>query len=65
MKKRDVDRLLSQMGYHLVGGGKHEKWENISGSYFVMVPRHKDIDEGLAKSILRKAAQRKDEQYVG
>ncbi|MBI5814638.1 MAG: type II toxin-antitoxin system HicA family toxin [Nitrospinae bacterium] len=56
MKRRDLERALKAMGYTHIGGSKHERWVNKSGSYTAAVPRHKEIEEGLAKGILKQAA---------
>jgi mRNA interferase HicA len=57
MKKKDLDRALKDLGYWKDGGTKHEKWTN--GKHTEMVPRHKEIAEGTAKAILRRAEENK------
>lgn len=56
MKARDLKSRLSRLGYRDTGRGtKHEKWSN--GIYTVSVPRHKEIAEGTARSILKEAVE--------
>lgn len=60
MKRRDLERALKAMGYTHVGGSKHDRWVNKSGCYTATVPRHNEVEEVLAKSILKKATFFKD-----
>jgi mRNA interferase HicA len=54
MKKIDLDRMLRDLGWWLAReGGRHEVWTN--GEMAEAVPRHREIDEHTARSILRKA----------
>jgi mRNA interferase HicA len=54
MKYRDLVRRLHELGWwQTPNRGPHEKWTN--GSEQVGVPRHKEIDEFTAKSIIRYA----------
>jgi mRNA interferase HicA len=54
MKKRDLEKKLSQCGWWLDRhGGNHDIWTN--GKVFEPVPRHPEVNELLAKKILRKA----------
>ena len=47
MKKRDLEKQMSEFGWHLHRhGGKHDYWTN--GEIFESVPRHKEVDEMLA-----------------
>ncbi len=56
MKKRDLERELSKLGWWLKrNGSKHDIWTN--GDHEEAVPRHPEINELLAKKIL-KTAQR-------
>ncbi|WP_068470558.1 type II toxin-antitoxin system HicA family toxin [Candidatus Protochlamydia phocaeensis] len=54
MKKRDLEKKLSQQGWWLDRhGGNHDIWTN--GEIYEPVPRHPEINELLAKKILKKA----------
>ena len=54
MKKQDLERALIKYGWWLLRqGGNHEVWTN--GEHKVPVPRHKEINEFTAQSILKKA----------
>ncbi|MCW2937930.1 MAG: hypothetical protein JWN00_915 [Actinomycetia bacterium] len=61
MKHRDLIRKLRELAKaHDVevvsdGGGDHEKW--LVGSIRVMVPRHREIAEVLARAILKDVAK--------
>ena len=51
MKKRDLEKGLSRLGWWLKReGGNHEIWTN--GEDSEPVPRHREINEKLAKKIL-------------
>lgn len=54
MKKRDLDRHLTQNGCHLQRQGKHEIWANPSNGRRSPVPRHREIPSGTVKSICAK-----------
>ena len=55
MKKRDLEKQLRELGLRLLRrGGKHDIWGHDQKS--VPVPRHREIQDALAKSILRAAA---------
>lgn len=54
MKKRDLEKKLSLYGWYFYRhGGGHDVWTN--GNIFESVPRHKEVNELLAKKILKKA----------
>jgi mRNA interferase HicA len=54
MKKRDLEKELKKVGWwFLRHGGKHDVWTN--GKDEETVPRHTDINENLARKIIRKA----------
>jgi predicted RNA binding protein YcfA (HicA-like mRNA interferase family) len=54
MKKREPERRLRALGWWKDGeGGKHGKWTN--GDAVTVVPRHIEINEITARSILRDA----------
>lgn len=54
MKRRDLERKLLECNWWLDRhGGNHDVWTN--GREFESVPRHGEINEYLAKKILKKA----------
>lgn len=54
MKYKELIKKLKELGWFLQRqGGNHEIWSN--GKIQEPVPRHKEIDENLAKKILKKA----------
>ncbi len=54
MKKRDLEQELGRLGWWLKReGGNHEIWTN--GEDTESVPRHREINELLAKKIIRVA----------
>jgi predicted RNA binding protein YcfA (HicA-like mRNA interferase family) len=56
MKKRDLEKELKKLGWWLDReGGNHEIWTN--GEKKEPVPRHAEINELTARSILKKAKQ--------
>ncbi|MFO7760532.1 MAG: type II toxin-antitoxin system HicA family toxin [Thermodesulfobacteriota bacterium] len=55
MKKKKLTKELQARGARLLRqGGNHEFWESRNGFRFP-VPRHNEIDEYLAKQILKQA----------
>lgn len=55
MKRRDLIQQLEAAGYHIArDDGDHTIYKK-PGSRFVVVPRHREINENTAKSILRDA----------
>lgn len=63
MKKRDLERALRGLGWWLKReGGSHEIWTN--GEDGEAVPRHKEINEILAKKILRVAKENPGKKEV-
>ena len=54
MKKRDLEKALSKLGWKFRNhGGNHDIWER--GDMVMPVPRHREVNEITAKAILRKA----------
>lgn len=54
MKKRDLEKELESLGWWLKRqGGNHEIWTN--GENTEPVPRHREINESLAKKIIEMA----------
>ena len=55
MKRRDLIKVLEDMGCILTRhGGKHDWYTNEVSKQSQSVPRHKEINENLAKSIVKK-----------
>lgn len=53
MKRRDLVKLLEQNGFALAReGGNHTVYTN--GVDVVPIPRHNEVNERLAKAIIRK-----------
>ena len=54
MKKRDLLKVLKKLGWSPSReGGNHELW--VKGEYKIPIPRHREIREGTAKSIIKQA----------
>lgn len=52
MKRKELEKQLKKFGWWLKRhGGRHDIWTN--GDFEESVPRHNDIDEYLAKKILK------------
>lgn len=55
MKRRDLIKILTEMGCLLVRhGAKHDWYLNPQTKQSQAVPRHNEVNELLAKSIIRK-----------
>ena len=55
MKKRDLERRLKKMGCVFVRhGAKHDWYHNPDTNMFQPIPRHNEINEYLAKHIIKK-----------
>jgi len=53
MKKKDLEKLLRKNGWKMERqGGNHEVWSN--GTSTEPIPRHREINEQLAKAIIKK-----------
>lgn len=53
MKKRDLEKKLKNAGWYLLAhGGNHDIWTN--GTHKEQIPRHNEVNERLAKAIIRK-----------
>lgn len=53
MKRRDLEKLLKNNGwYFLRSGSNHDVYTN--GNETEALPRHKEINEQLAKAIIRR-----------
>ena len=54
MKRRDLIKILEQMGCILVrNGGRHDWYTNPQTKQSQPVPRHNEVNENLAKSIIK------------
>jgi mRNA interferase HicA len=54
MNRRDLIRWLESHGCELLReGGRHSWWHNPSLSKRSAVPRHREIDENLARKIFK------------
>jgi len=55
MRRRDLEKRLRELGWHLVRhGARHDVW--AQGERELVVPRHGEINEYTARAILREAA---------
>jgi mRNA interferase HicA len=54
MKRRDLVRYLESVGCDLLReGGRHSWWHNPSRNKRSAIPRHREINEHLARKICR------------
>jgi predicted RNA binding protein YcfA (HicA-like mRNA interferase family) len=57
MKRRELERLLRDLGWKLVRHGrKHDVWSD--GERQEAVPRHAEINEKLATALLTRAGKK-------
>ena len=55
MKRRELLRKIEEMGCILIRhGGKHDWYQNPRTRMAQPVPRHREVNEFLARSILKK-----------
>jgi mRNA interferase HicA len=55
MKRRELVRKLTELGCELIRhGGNHDWYQNKQSKACQPVPRHREINENLANSILKK-----------
>lgn len=52
MKKKYLEKLLKRNGWVKVDGTKHDRWIKAENTEFV--PRHTEVNEILAKEIIKK-----------
>lgn len=58
MKRRELEGRLRALGWFLLRhGGSHDVWTD--GERLEYVPRHAEINENLARKILKKAESKK------
>lgn len=54
MKRRDLEKHLKNNNCELLReGGRHSIWVNILNNKKTSIPRHKEIDNHLAKEICK------------
>lgn len=56
MQRRELVKLLLAAGFYSKGGTNHELFTN--GRVVVVVKRHREIEDQIAKKILRQAGLR-------
>lgn len=60
VKRQELERRWRALGWTLQRhGGRHDVWTNAAGTFTECVPRHAEINENLARAILRRAAERR------
>lgn len=52
---RKIIQRLKDDGWVLVGGGSHDKYEHPDRDFPIIVPRHRELSPGVARSIARLA----------
>ena len=58
VKRRDLETALAKCGWRFLrSGGRHDVWTD--GEREEAVPRHREINERLARTILRRASREK------
>jgi len=56
VKRRDLERRLTDCGWRFLrSGGRHDVWSD--GQSEEAIPRHNEINEILARAILRRACK--------
>ncbi len=59
MKRRDLIKRLEEIGCVLIRhGARHDWYTNLMTKQSQPVPRHKEINENLAKSIIKKLSEK-------
>ena len=57
MKRVDLIKRVSEDGAVFVRhGSSHDMWRNVITGISEMIPRHREIDEMLARKIIRRLA---------
>jgi predicted RNA binding protein YcfA (HicA-like mRNA interferase family) len=58
VKRRDLIRKVEELGCSLIRhGGKHDWFQNSETKVCQPIPRHREINEHLARNILRKLSR--------
>ncbi|MGE0749243.1 MAG: type II toxin-antitoxin system HicA family toxin [Variibacter sp.] len=52
---RKIIARLKRDGWKDVGGSKHDKFEHPNRPFAIIVPRHREVSLGVAKSIAKAA----------
>ena len=52
MKRRELEKLLKRNGWYQIDDNKHAKWTN--GKDVEMIPKHTEINERLARAIIKR-----------
>ncbi len=53
VKRRDLEQRMTELGWRFLRrGGRHDVWTD--GEHEEAVPRHREINEQLARAILRR-----------
>lgn len=52
---RKVIRILERDGWVCVGGTNHDKFEHPTKPGLIVVPRHRELSPGVAKTIAKTA----------
>lgn len=54
---KDVTKKLRKLGFELKrrGKGSHELWSNEYKNIDVTIPKHRELDEGTLRAILKQA----------
>jgi mRNA interferase HicA len=62
MKRRDLERQLTALGWEFLRhGSNHDIWMHRESNQRERIPRHRDVNEALARKILEKARRANDE----
>ncbi|MEM9480463.1 MAG: type II toxin-antitoxin system HicA family toxin [Verrucomicrobiota bacterium] len=60
MKRKDLIAKIEKLGCELLRhGGKHDIYRNPANGVIQPVPRHREINEMLARNILKKLSEQK------
>ncbi len=55
MKRKDLIKILETLGCKFIRhGGKHDWYQNERTGIYQPIPRHSEINENLAKGIIKK-----------
>ena len=61
MQRRELVRILEEAGFISRGGTNHGKF--VKGDELVLVKRHREIEDQIAKRILRQAGLREPRPF--
>ena len=54
VRRRDLEQALRKLGWRFLRhGAKHDVWIDSDGECTEAIPRHREINEKLARAILR------------